>query len=406
MNIVQRVQDILLKPKQTWPVIDAEPATPNGLYTQYLMLLALVPAVAGFVGTSLIGFGMLGVSVRVPLLAGIVGMVVGYLLTLVMVFVVALVVDALAPGFGGTKSRIGSLKLVVYASTAALLGGIFSLLPALSVLGIVAALYSIYLLYTGLPVLMKCPPEKAVGYTAVVAICSIVAAVLVSWIAGMVMPVGLMAAGTAGQQVTLRGSEGAVTIDTAKMEEAARRMEEAGKRMEAAQASGDSAAAGKAASEMMGALAGGSGTVVPADQLRAVLPETADGLPRESIEAQSGAAMGLGGSTARAVYRKDDRNIELSITDAGAAAIIGMAWSQMTLDRETADSVEKVYRDGKRTVREEYRKDKSHGEYTVMLENGIVVQGDGDNVAIDDLRKAVKAIDMGRLESMQRPPKS
>ena len=326
MNIVQRVQDILLKPKQTWPVIDAEPATPNGLYTGYLMLLALVPAVAGFIGTSLIGFGMMGVSVRVPLLAGIVGMVVGYVLTLVMVFVVALVVDALAPGFGGTKSRIGSLKLVVYASTAALLGGIFSLLPALSVLGIVAALYSIYLLYTGLPVLMKCPLEKAVGYTAVVAICSIVAAVLVSWIAGMVMPVGLMAAGAAGQQVTLRGSEGAVTIDTAKMEEAARRMEEAGKRMEAAQASGDSAAAGKAAGEMMGALAGGSGTVVPADQLRAVLPETADGLPRESIEAQSGAAMGLGGSTARAVYRKDDRNIELSITDAGAAAIIGMAW--------------------------------------------------------------------------------
>ncbi|MCS4509338.1 Yip1 family protein [Xylophilus ampelinus] len=406
MDLVQRVQDILLKPQQTWPVIDAEPATPRGLYTRYLMLLALVPAVARFIGTSLVGFEMVGVSVRVPLLAGIVGMVVGYLRTLATVFLVALVVDALAPGFGGNRSRIGALKLVVYASTAALLGGIFSLLPALSVLGIVAALYTIYLLYTGLPVMMKCPPEKAGGYTAVVAICSIVAAVLVSWIAGLAMPAGLVAAGATGQRVMLRGMEGAVMIDTARMEEAARRMEEAGKRMEAAQASGDSAAAGRAAGEMMGALAGGTGPVIPADQLRAVLPETADGLPRESIEAQSAAAMGLGGSTARAVYRKDDRNVELSITDAGAAAVIGMAWSRMTLDRETADSVEKVYRDGKRTVREDYRKDKSHGEYTVMLENGIVVQGAADNVEIDDLRKAVKAIDMGRLESMQRPPKS
>ena len=97
MNLVQRVQDILLQPKATWPVIDAELEDTASLYKNYLMILALIPAVAGFIGLSVIGMGAFGVSFRVPVLAGLVNMVVGYVLSLVVVFVVGLIVDALAP---------------------------------------------------------------------------------------------------------------------------------------------------------------------------------------------------------------------------------------------------------------------------------------------------------------------
>lgn len=188
MNLVERVQAILLKPKATWPEIDAEPADAASLYKNYVMILALIPALASFIGLSLIGVGAFGVSFHVPLVSGLANMIVGYVLSLVMVFVLALIIDAMAPTFEGSRSQIGALKLSAYASTAAFVGGVFSLLPSLSVLGALAALYGIYLLYTGLPVLMKCPPDKAIAYTAVVVVCAIVGGVVIAWVLALLTP--------------------------------------------------------------------------------------------------------------------------------------------------------------------------------------------------------------------------
>ncbi|MGJ7500672.1 Yip1 family protein [Variovorax sp. ZT5P49] len=188
MNLVERAQSILLKPKATWPEIDAEPADAASLYKNYVMILALIPAVASFIGLSLIGIGAFGVSFRVPIVSGLANMIVGYVLSLVMVFVLALIIDAMAPTFEGTRSQIGALKLSAYASTAAFVGGIFSLLPSLSVLGALAALYGVYLLYTGLPVLMKCPPDKAIAYTAVVVVCAIVGGFIIAWVLALLTP--------------------------------------------------------------------------------------------------------------------------------------------------------------------------------------------------------------------------
>lgn len=188
MNLVERVQSILLKPKATWPAIDAEPADVASLYKNYVMILALIPAVASFIGLSLVGIGAFGMSFRVPVVSGLVNMIVGYVLSLVMVFVLALIIDAMAPTFEGTKSQIGALKLSAYASTAAFVGGIFSLVPALSAIGALAALYGVYLLYTGLPVLMKCPPDKAIAYTAVVVVCAIVGGFVIAWVLSLLTP--------------------------------------------------------------------------------------------------------------------------------------------------------------------------------------------------------------------------
>jgi uncharacterized protein YqgC (DUF456 family) len=124
----------------------------------------------------------------VPIVSGLANMVVGYVLSLVMVFVLALIIDAMAPTFEGTRSQIGALKLSAYASTAAFVGGIFSLLPSLSVIGALAALYGVYLLYTGLPVLMKCPPDKAIAYTAVVVVCAIVGGFIIAWVLSLLTP--------------------------------------------------------------------------------------------------------------------------------------------------------------------------------------------------------------------------
>lgn len=414
MALIQRVQDILLKPKETWPAIAQEPASVASIYNNWVIYLAAIPAIAGFIGLSLVGIGGFGFGFRVPIVTGLVNMVVGYVLSLVMVFVLALIVDALAPTFGGTKNQVAALKVVAYGATAGFVAGIFSLLPSLSILGLLASLYSIYLIYLGLPVLMRCPPEKAVAYTAVVIVCGIVLSIVIGAISALVLPSrGFMGgAGMGGRagDVTISTPNGDVKIDTSKMEEMAKKAEEAAKRMEAAQKSGDGAAAGKAMGEMMGAvtgMAGGAGAPFPAQDLKALLPESIGDMARKSFEAQGGQAMGIAGSSARGRYEAGDKNVELSITDtgglAGLAALAG--WANMTVDRETDGQIEKVYKQGNRTVREEYRKDGSHGEVTVILSNGVIVEAQGDNVAAADLRKIVEGVNLGKIESMTRPAK-
>jgi hypothetical protein len=59
--------------------------------------------------------------------------------------------------------------------------------PALSMLSVLANLYCIYLIYTGVPVLMKCPDEKAVPYTATLFACAFVAGLVVSMVIGVPM---------------------------------------------------------------------------------------------------------------------------------------------------------------------------------------------------------------------------
>ena len=171
--LLQRVLDILMRPRDTWLQIDAEDGNPGRIYLGYLVFLAAIPAVAGFIGYSLVGVGAFGISVRVPVVQGLVSMVVGYVLSLAMVYVLALIANMLAPRFQAQQDMGSAFKLVAYASTAGMLGGVFSILPSLAMLGLLAALYSVYLLYTGIPVLMKAPQEKAVGYTAALVVCGI-----------------------------------------------------------------------------------------------------------------------------------------------------------------------------------------------------------------------------------------
>ncbi len=405
MNLVQRVQDILLKPKDTWPVIDREPATVSSLYTEYLLILAAIPAIAGFIGLSIVGVGGFGVHFRVPFFAGLVNMVVGYVLSLVAVYVLSLIVDALAPTFKGQKSPIAALKLVVFGSTAAMLGGIFSVLPALGVLGILTALYSIYLIYLGLPVLMKCPQDKAVGYTAVVIVCGVVMGIVLGALTALLPGRGYSGmASNSGGDVTISVPGSDVKIDTAKMEAMAKKMEEASKQMEAAQKSGDTAAAGKAMGDILGAVSGAGGTPIPAADLKALLPESLGELKRETIESQGGQAMGMAGSSAKATYVQGDKRVALSVTDlggiAGVAALAG--WANVTSDRETPDKTEKTYKQGQRTVKEEARKDGSSGEMTVLLANGVMVEADGQRVDLATLKTAIDSLGLDRIEAMKR----
>ena len=199
MNLVDRAKNILLKPKDEWQVIAGETATVKDLYLNYAMILAAIPVIATFIGGSIIGYGFLGVSYRVPIVPGIAGMIVQYLLGLGSIYVLALIIDALAPNFGGEKNFIQAFKVAVFSATAAWLAGIFHIIPGLGILAILG-LYTLYLLYVGLPVLMKSPPDKAMGYTVVVIICAIVLFAIIGVIGGVIGGGAMMGGAATGMR--------------------------------------------------------------------------------------------------------------------------------------------------------------------------------------------------------------
>jgi hypothetical protein len=187
MNLVDRVKRILLSPRTEWEVIDAEPTTPAALYTGYIMPLAAIGPIAQVIGYSVFGISIpfMG-TYRVPIGSAITSAIVTYILTLVATYILALIIDALAPTFSGQRSQIQGLKVAAYSSTASWVAGIFALIPGLRFLAILG-LYSLYLLYLGLPVVMKSPREKALAYTAVVLLAAVVLFVVIGMVAGRFM---------------------------------------------------------------------------------------------------------------------------------------------------------------------------------------------------------------------------
>ena len=170
-RLIERVKAILSTPATEWPVIEREATTAAGIYKGYVAPLAAIGAVASFIGLSLIGIGGF---FRVGVGAALMHAIVAYLLTFVVVFAVAWLVDSLAPTFGGQRDSLRALKVTVYSYTPAWVAAVLNLVPALAILGLIAALYGLYLLYLGLPVLMRNPPEKSLSYTVVVVLCAIV----------------------------------------------------------------------------------------------------------------------------------------------------------------------------------------------------------------------------------------
>ena len=188
-GLIERVKDILLSPKTEWGVIDGESSTIGSIFTGYVLILAAIGPIAMVIGHQV--FGIYGFK---PAMEFTIAMaVLTYVLSLVAVYVNSVIIDALAPSFGGTKDSLKAFKVAAYSATAAWVCGIFQIIPMLGFLAILG-LYSLYLLYLGLPRLMRVADDKALGYTIVVIVVQIVIYVICFWLIGflVVMMVGPM----------------------------------------------------------------------------------------------------------------------------------------------------------------------------------------------------------------------
>jgi Yip1 domain len=179
MNLQTRVVNILTKPASEWPVIAAEPSDVSGLYRNYIVMLAAIPAVCTFLGLMVIGvpfFGSYGFS------AALVAGIMSYVSTLASVYIAALIIEKLAPNFDSSGDTAQALKLVAYASTPVWIAGVLHLVPLLGILTILALLYAIYLFYLGVAPVMKTPHDKVLPYMVVSAVVVVVVTVCLQFL--------------------------------------------------------------------------------------------------------------------------------------------------------------------------------------------------------------------------------
>lgn len=186
MDIIKRVKNMLAAPKTEWPAIGAENAPHMKVFTTYVVPLALIPAIAAFIGWGLIGWSVMGVHVS-HIGWGVRQAVVQYITMLGGTYITAFVIDALAANFGAQKNFDRGFSLVAYAYTPMFVGGVFYLLPSLSWLASLAGLYGLYLLYVGLQPMMKVSAEKQTGYFVVSLLVTIAVSAILSVVLGAIL---------------------------------------------------------------------------------------------------------------------------------------------------------------------------------------------------------------------------
>jgi hypothetical protein len=171
MNAFARATAILVDPAAAWGGIEKDTGDPAYLLSRYVAVLALIPALSSFVGATLIGVVTPSGVLRADPIDGLFGAIFSYATSCAIVLLLGLIIDLLAPLFGGQRDFESAFKLAVYSFTPLWLVGIFLLLPGLRFLLLTGA-YGIYLFWLGAPRLIKVPEQQVANFTVVGVICA------------------------------------------------------------------------------------------------------------------------------------------------------------------------------------------------------------------------------------------
>ncbi len=173
MNPAMRAMAMLTDPFTEWTRIVRESGDPVFLVSRYVAVLALIPVIFGFLGSSIVGEVVPGTGVvTANIFDGLFGAIFTYVATFVIVFLLALITNFLAPYFAGERDFDAALKLTVYSFTPVWLAGVFLIMPGLRFL-VLTGFYGVYVLWTGLPRLMKTPPSRTRSYVLIVSVCAL-----------------------------------------------------------------------------------------------------------------------------------------------------------------------------------------------------------------------------------------
>jgi hypothetical protein len=190
MITAKRIADLMTKPRSTWPLVRDEPTTIMGVLLSCAVPLAIIPPASTFLGSSVVGLSVMGMHYRTPIFSTLLYALSHYVLSLAGLCVMAVITNGLAPSFGSRKNIMNAVKITVYSTIPYWTAGILLVIPGLSPFAVILSLYGLWLLFTGLPVLMGTPQDKAPLYTIAIVIAYIIVTILSGIVAGLFLPAG------------------------------------------------------------------------------------------------------------------------------------------------------------------------------------------------------------------------
>jgi hypothetical protein len=436
-RLLERIKNIVLQPRHEWAAIAPEPTSTAQLYTGYVMPMAAFAALMSFLHTSVIGVSVPFAGViRTPIGSGLTAAIFSFGLALLGLFLVGLIINALAPTFAGISDQRQALKVAAYSFTPAWLSALLALSPVLPMLlQWIALFYGIYVLYLGLPVLMRSPKERALGYTATVVGCTLLLGIVflgISMVAGRfgfgpsqvtTSPAARAAAQDQGAKTVgniLGNALGTDDKGKAGLSAALSNLAKAGQSGEpssapsagAANSGGPDTAASSSASAVGGlitALGGALGgshpfEVVNFKTLTAMLPESLPGMMRTDVQGENQGAVGVKTSSAKADYQGENgADVHIEISDmSGVSGLLDVAGA--LVQNTTSESTSGFERDqaiGGRSVHEKYDAKTKKGDLSVIVAKRFEVDIAGNEVDMNTLEQSLGQVDLARLESMK-----
>jgi len=452
-GLIERAKNMILAPRHEWEVIAPEASSIAQLYAGYIVPMSIFAAVMTFVHVSVIGVRVpFAGLVRSPMTSGLTSAVIGAAFGLVGVYIYSFIVNALAPTFGGVRDSRQAMKIAAYSLTPAWLSTVLALSPVLAtLLQFLAGCYGIYVLYLGLPVLMRSPRERAVGYTASVVICCIVVGILLGLLSAAFGHFGMRGglAGLAPAQTEAaqeaRQEEASKTVGNAignmlgtdekgkeGLGNAISNLAKAGKQMEQQQAAtsqgsgnGDTGSSSSSAQDTtsgsapaqspmgavggllnaLGSSLGGPNRVEPVagQSLTNLLPSSLAGMKRSNVKSEGNSAIGIKTTRAEADYSGPDGTAHLEIADvSGVSGLMDMASSLVQNSTSESDAgYERDVQIGGRPAHEKWDAHARKGEISMVIAKRFTVEVTGEGVPMATLEHAYGDIDLASLEGMK-----
>ncbi len=179
--ILSRAWGLLREPGKEWEQIRAEQTSVPAILIGYVAPLAAIPPICDLIGSTLFN-SMLQVDPGSALIRA----VITWLVSIALVFFLGVLISAVAENFDADKDDLSAQKIAAYSLTPAFLSGVFGLWPPLWWLSLFALAAMVFLMFRGLPILMKAPQDRAVAYAATVTIATMVAGIVLFSLASCV----------------------------------------------------------------------------------------------------------------------------------------------------------------------------------------------------------------------------
>lgn len=386
-SILERARGILLTPRETWPAIAAEPVTTHAVFSGWIVWFAAIGPVAHLIGATAFGsWSAFPGGAYLSLGHSIVLAALSYVLALVMAFLMAFIVQLLAPNFGGTRNYSQAIKTVAYAYTPAWIVAVLGVIPSggwlVPLSGLLAAGYALYLLYTGLPYTMCCPPARSGAYAVVSVVIAVILSVGLS--AAIVAPVAMLTLRSTGIVSPLPWSSGTGSGS-----------HRTSTTVPAWGEGGYGPAPGAAADRR-------TVSAVPVDRLKQFLPRVLNGYARSHLTANQIAVGSEQYSEVEAIYRSSTgRTVDLKVEDLGSMRFMATIAADTQFETQSSRGYNRNRIIGGMPVSERWYAPTQSGRYVVYVARRFLVQAKGSPTSMPVLQAFVRAVDLQGLAALK-----